>query len=108
MGGDGSPAAASESEEERRIQMASLRTWREAGNGPLSSDHRQQAVKVYSFFYMRLVCFFRRDKTLFFHLLKIYIFVGQLCPLRVGTTLETAPLSIERGFRPSNHNVESQ
>lgn len=57
---------------------------------------------------MRLVCFFRRDKTLFFHLLKIYVFVGQLCPLRVGTTLETAPLSIERAFRQSNHNVESQ
>lgn len=51
MGGDGSPAAASESEEERCIQMASLRTWREAGNGPLSSYHRQQAVTVYSFFF---------------------------------------------------------
>lgn len=75
MGGDGSPAAASESEEERRIQMASLRTWREAGNGPLSSDHRQQAVKVYSFFFLHALGMFfsTRQNTFFSPFKNMYI-----------------------------------
>lgn len=74
MGGDGSPATASESEEERRIQMASLRTWREAGNEPLSSYHRQQAVKVVSFLHALGMFFFEATKHFFFHLLKkIYL-----------------------------------
>lgn len=66
MGGDGSPAEASESEEERRIQMASLRTWREAGNEPLSSYHRQQAVKMFSFLRALGMFFFDATKHFFF------------------------------------------
>lgn len=68
MGGDESPAGASESEEERRIQMASLRTWREAGHGWVTNPCRvitDNRLSKYFFFTFLVYFFLTRHTTLF-------------------------------------------